>query len=99
VEVIRQYHAREVVPLRRWPLHLCEMMADRAPWEGTVTAPSLSSSLKVQHRVGQAIGRSTYLWPPSWLLQMLPNAGTKKFVSSSSSRCILFSLVVTSIFS
>jgi hypothetical protein len=29
--VIRQYHARGVVPLRRRPLHLCEMTADRAP--------------------------------------------------------------------
>jgi hypothetical protein len=30
-EVIGQYHARGVMPLRRRPLHLCEMTADRAP--------------------------------------------------------------------
>jgi hypothetical protein len=64
-----------------------------------VTALSLMSSLEVQRRVAQAIGRSTYLWPPSRLLPMLPNAGTEKVVSSSSSRCILFALVVMSIFS
>jgi hypothetical protein len=52
-----------------------------APWEGTVTAPSLPSLLEVQHRVAQAIERSTYSWPPSWLLPMLPNAGTEKIVS------------------
>jgi hypothetical protein len=51
------------------------MTADRVPWEGTVTAPSL---LKVQRRVVQVIGRSTYSWPPSRLLLMLPNAGRKK---------------------
>jgi hypothetical protein len=43
-----------------------------------VTAPSLPSPLEVQRRVVYAIGRSTYSWPPSRLLPMLPNAGTKK---------------------
>jgi hypothetical protein len=57
------------------------MTANRAPWTGTVTAPSLPSSLEVQHRVAQAIGRSTYSWPLSWLLPMIPNEGTEKFVS------------------
>jgi hypothetical protein len=47
-EVLGQYHARGVVPLRIRPLRLCEMMADRAPWTGTVTAPSLPSHLEVQ---------------------------------------------------
>jgi hypothetical protein len=84
-EVIGQYHARGVVPLQRRPLRLCEMTANRAPSEGTVTVLSLPSPLKVQRCVGQAIERSTYSWPPSWLLPMLPNAGTEKFVSSSSS--------------
>jgi hypothetical protein len=56
-EVIGQYQAGGVVPFRRQPLRLCEMTADRAPWEGIVTAPSLPSSLEVQHRVGKAIGR------------------------------------------
>jgi hypothetical protein len=46
-EVIGQYHDRGVVPLRRRPLCLCEMMADRAPWMGTVTVPSLLSPLEV----------------------------------------------------
>jgi hypothetical protein len=32
--VIVQYHARGVVPLRRRPLRLCEMTADRAPGRG-----------------------------------------------------------------
>jgi hypothetical protein len=75
-EVIGQYHARGVVPLRKRPLRLCEMTADRAPWAGTVTAPSLPSPLEVQRRVAQAIGRSTYSWSPSRMLPMLPNAGT-----------------------
>jgi hypothetical protein len=44
-EVLEQYHARGVVPLRRRTLRLCEMTADRAPWTGTVTAPSLPSPL------------------------------------------------------
>jgi hypothetical protein len=46
-EVLGQYHARGVVPLRRRPHCLCEMMADRASWMGTVTAPSLPSLLEV----------------------------------------------------
>jgi hypothetical protein len=46
--VIGQYHARVVVPLRRRPLRLCEMTADRAPWTGTVTAPTLPSPLEIQ---------------------------------------------------
>jgi hypothetical protein len=46
-EVIRRYHARGVVPLRRRPLRLCDMMADRAPWVGTVTAPEPPSPLEV----------------------------------------------------
>jgi hypothetical protein len=46
-----------------------------------VIALSLLSSLEVQRRVAQAIGGWTYLWPPSRLLPMLPNAGTEKVVS------------------
>jgi hypothetical protein len=80
-EVVGQYHARGVVPLRRRPLRLCDMTADRAPWVGTVTAPELPSPLEVRRRVVQAIGRATYSWPPSHMLPMLPNAGTEKFVS------------------
>jgi hypothetical protein len=40
-KVVGQYHARGVVLLRRRPLQLCEMTADRAPWRGTMTPPSL----------------------------------------------------------
>jgi hypothetical protein len=97
-EVIGQYHARGVVPLQRRPLRLCEMTTDRAPWTGTVTAPSLPLPLEVQRHVAQAIGRSTNSWPPSRLLPMLPNARTKK-CELLSSRCILFAFFVTSIFS
>jgi hypothetical protein len=64
-----------------------------------MTAMSLASPLEVQHRMAQAIGRSTYSWPLSRLLPMLPNAGTEKVLSCWSSRCILFAFVVTSIFS
>jgi hypothetical protein len=71
-EVVRQYHARGVVPLRRRPLRLCDMTADRALWVGTVTAPELPSPLEVQRHVAQAIGRATYSWPPSRMLPMLP---------------------------
>jgi hypothetical protein len=46
-----------------------------------MTAPSLPSPLEVQRRVAQAIGRSTYSWPSSRLLPMLPNARTEKVVS------------------
>jgi hypothetical protein len=98
-EVIGQYHTRGVVPLRRRSLHLYEMTADRAPWEGIVTASSLPSPLEVQSRVAQAIGRWTYSWPPSRLLPMLPNAGTENVVSRSSSRCVSLAFIVTSIFS
>jgi hypothetical protein len=62
VEVVRQYHARGVVPLRRRLLRLCDMTADRAPWVRTVTTPELPSPLEVQHRVAQAIGGATYSW-------------------------------------
>jgi hypothetical protein len=88
--VIGQYHTRGVVPLRRRPLQLCEMTTNRPPWEGTMTTPLPPSSLEVQCRVAQAIGRSTYSWPPSLLLPMLPNAGTENIVSCSSSRRVLF---------
>jgi hypothetical protein len=98
-EVVGQYHARGVVPLRRRPLRLCDMTADRAPWVGTVTAPELPSPLEVQRRVAQAIGRSTYSWPPSPMLPMLPNAGTEKIVSCSSSRQVSFALCRRMIFS
>jgi hypothetical protein len=64
-----------------------------------VTAPLLSSLHEVQHRVVQAIGRSTYSWLPSRLLPMLPDAGTEKIVSCLSSRCILFAFIVMPIFS
>jgi hypothetical protein len=79
--VIWQYHARGVVPLRRWPLRPCEMMTDRAPWTGTVTASVFPSPNEIQRHVAQAIGKSTYTWPPTGLLPMLPDQGTEKFVS------------------
>jgi hypothetical protein len=79
--VIGQYHARGVVLLRRRPLRLCEMTADRAPWMGTVTASTLPSPLEIQRRVAQAIGKASYSWPPTRLLPMLPHEGTKKLVS------------------
>jgi hypothetical protein len=93
-EVVGQYRARGVVPLR-----LCDMTADRAPWVGTATTPELPSPLEVQRRVAQAIGRSTYSWPPSRMLPMLPNAGTEKFVSCPSSRQVSFALCHEMIFS
>jgi hypothetical protein len=74
-EVVGQYHARGVVPLRRRPLRLCDMTADRAPWVGTVTAPKLLSPLEVQRHVAQVIKRATYSWPPSRMLPMLPMRG------------------------
>jgi hypothetical protein len=80
------------VPLRKRPLRLCNMTADRAPWVGTVTAPEPPSPLEVQRCVAQAIGRSTYSWPPSRMLPMLPNTGTEKFVSRPSSRHVSFAL-------
>jgi hypothetical protein len=87
------------MPLWRRPLLLCEMTADRAPWDGTVTAPSLPSPLEVQRRVAQVIGRWTYSWPLSRLLPVLPNVRTEKVVSHFSSQCILFAFVVMLIFS
>jgi hypothetical protein len=77
-EVIGQYHARGVVPLRRRSLRLCDMAADRAPWVGIVTTPLPPSPLEVQRRMAHVIGRSTYSWPPSRMLPMLPNVGTEK---------------------
>jgi hypothetical protein len=79
--VIGQYHARGVVPLWRRLLCLCEMTADRAPWVGTVTAPTLPSPLEIQRRVAQAIGKASYSWPSARLLPMLPHEGTEKLVS------------------
>jgi hypothetical protein len=76
-EVVGQYHARGVLSLWRRPLRLCIMTTDRDPLVGMVTAPEPSSPLEVQRRLAQAIGRSTYSWPLSWILPMLPNAGTE----------------------
>jgi hypothetical protein len=50
-EVIGQYHARGFVLLRRRPLRLCEMTADRPTWTRTVTATLLPSPLEVQCHV------------------------------------------------
>jgi hypothetical protein len=83
--VIWQYHARGVVPLRRQSLCLCKMTADRPPWTGTVTTPTLLSPLEIQHRMAQAIGKASYSWPPARLLPMLPHEGTERLVS----RCLL----------
>jgi hypothetical protein len=80
-EVLGRYLARGVVPVRRRPLRLCEMTADRATCTGIVTAPSLPSPLEVQRSVAQAIEMSTYSWPPARLLPMLPHEGIEKFVS------------------
>jgi hypothetical protein len=80
--IIGQYHTRGVVPLRRRPLHLFEMKARRDPWEGTATAPELPSREEVQYHVSVAIGKTSYSWPPSRLLPMLPNESTEKLVSS-----------------
>jgi hypothetical protein len=85
-EVVGQYHTRGDVPLRRRPLRLCDMTAERAPWVGTVTALEFPSPLEVHRRVAQAIERSIYSWPPSRMLPMLPNAGTEKIVSCLSPR-------------
>jgi hypothetical protein len=79
--VIGQYHTQGVIPLQRWPLHPCEMTANRAPWTGTVTAPELPSLNEIQRRVLLAIGRSTFVWPRLQLLLMLLNEGTEKLVS------------------
>jgi hypothetical protein len=93
VEVIGLYHAQGVVPLQRRPLRLCEMTADCPPWTGTVTTLLLPSPLEVQRHVAQAIGRSTYSWPPSQLLPMPPNAVTEKIVSCYllNASCLLLS--------
>jgi hypothetical protein len=73
--VIGQYHARGVVPLRRRPLRLCEMIADRAPWTRTVTALIFPSPNEIQHHMAQVIGKVSYSWPPARLLLMLPPRG------------------------
>jgi hypothetical protein len=57
------------------------MTVDRPPWAGIVTALTLPSPLEVQRHVAQAIGRSTYSWPPARLRPMLPHEGTEKIVS------------------
>jgi hypothetical protein len=64
------------VSLRRRLLRLCEMTADRPPWMGTVSAPFIPSLLEVQQPMVQVIGRSTYSWPLSRLLPIIPNEGT-----------------------
>jgi hypothetical protein len=92
-EVVGQYHARGVVPLRRRPLRLCDMTADRAPGVGTVTMSELPSPLEVQHRVAQAIERATYSWLSSRMLPMLPNARTEKFESCPSSQPVSFAFL------
>jgi hypothetical protein len=78
---IGQYHALGIVPLRRRPLRIRELTPNRAPFEGTVTTPEPPSLDEIQHRVALAIGKASYSWPPSRLLPMLPNEGTKKHVS------------------
>jgi hypothetical protein len=79
--VIGQYYACGVVPLRRRPLRLCEMTADRAPWAGTVTAPTVPSPLEIQCCMAQAIGKASYSWPLTRLISMPPHKGTEKLVN------------------
>jgi hypothetical protein len=71
-EVVRQYHAQGVVPLR-----LCDMTADRAPWVGTVTAPKLPSHTRSLAPRGAGDRECDLLVAASWMLPMLPNAGTE----------------------
>jgi hypothetical protein len=51
--------------------------------------------------VAQAIGRSTYSWPLTRLLPMLPHKGAEKFVSHHllDASCLFYVFVVMSIFS
>jgi hypothetical protein len=56
------------------------MTARRAPWEGTVTTLELPSLDDICCCVSVAIGKSTFVWLPSWLLPMLPHEGTEKLV-------------------
>ena len=82
VAVIGGYHSRGIIPLRRRALRLYEMTPDKAPFEGTVTADPLPSVDEVWRRVGQAVRNSSVVWPPSQLLPMLLDEGTKAVVSS-----------------
>jgi hypothetical protein len=46
-----------------------------------MTAPASPLLNEIQRCVEQAIGKSTYTWPPTRLLPMLPNKETEKLVS------------------
>ena len=81
VVVIGGYHARGIVPLWWWALHLYEMTPDKAPFEGMVMANPLPSGDEIRHQVTQAVGNSQVTWPPSRWLPMLPDEGTKSLVS------------------
>jgi hypothetical protein len=62
-------------------VRLCETTVDRAPCTGTMTPSAFPLLTEIQRRVAQAIGKSTYTWPPARLLPMLPNKETEKLVS------------------
>ena len=81
VEVIRGYHLRGIMPLRRRALALWQMMPDKAPFEGTVTADPLPSAEEVKRRVAAAVGRDMPRFSPSRALPMLSDARTRALVS------------------
>jgi hypothetical protein len=90
--VIGQYHARGVKPLWRRPLRLCEMMTDRAPWTGTLTALAFPSPNKIERCMAQAIRKSTYTWTPTQLLLMLPTRRPRSWYVVASSHKFFVSL-------
>jgi hypothetical protein len=46
-----------------------------------MTALVFPSLNEIQCCVVLVIGKSTFTWPPAWLLSMLPNKETEKLVS------------------
>jgi hypothetical protein len=54
-----------------------------------MTTPAFPLLNEIQRRMAQAIEKSTYTWPPTRLLPMLPNKETEKLVSCRFLRQVL----------
>lgn len=62
--VIGSYHTLGIVPLQRRTLHMYQITPDKAPFVGMVIAHTRPSLDEIQRRVGQAIGKSRFVWLP-----------------------------------
>jgi hypothetical protein len=77
--LVAAYLKRGVVPLMRRPLGLWQMVPDKAPWEGTATAPPMTED-EVRAHIRRIMGPGVP-YPPDVVVEPLPCVATRELVS------------------